>query len=154
MISIGDVAPTFDLVDQHGRRVTVASCAGRRVMLVFLPLAFSGVCGAELEQLDVDRRLFDASRTEVIGVTVDSMFALRAWADAVGSGIRLLSDFWPHGAVAARYGAFDVTTGRATRTSVAINEQGRVVEQFSMPADQPRTTEMYERALARFDVVA
>lgn len=152
MISIGDVAPSFDLVDQHGRRVSVVSRAGRRVMLVFLPLAFSGVCGAELEQLDADHRLFDASRTEVLGLTVDSMFALRAWADAAGSSIPLLSDFWPHGAVAARYGAFDTETGRATRTSVAIDEHGRVVEQFSTPVDRPRTTEMYRRALARFDV--
>ncbi|GAB2515704.1 redoxin domain-containing protein [Paramicrobacterium agarici] len=151
MLSIGDVAPEFDLPDQHGRRLRLSDLRGTRTVLVFLPLAFSAVCAGELEQLSADERIFEAAGAEVVGVTVDSMFSLRAWADSVATSIRLLSDFWPHGAVCARYEAFDAARGRAKRVTVAIDGEGRVVTTFSTPADRARTTEMYVSALAEFD---
>ncbi|WP_166998452.1 redoxin domain-containing protein [Paramicrobacterium fandaimingii] len=153
MLSVGDAAPVFDLVDQHGRSVTLESLRGRRLMFVFLPLAFSGICASELEQLVEDQPLFASARTEVIGISVDSMFALRTWTDAIGAPFRLLSDFWPHGAVADRFHAFDAETGRATRTSIAIDERGTVVSVFSTPADRARTTAMYAQALSMFEDV-
>lgn len=151
MLSVGDAAPDFDLVDQHGRSATLAHLQGRRVMLVFLPLAFSGICANELQQLADDRPLFVTAGTEVIVISVDSMFTLRAWGDEMDTPFRLLSDFWPHGRVAEGYHAFDSATGRATRTSVAIDENGMVRAAFSTASDRARTTAMYARALAMFD---
>ncbi|WP_167131696.1 redoxin domain-containing protein [Paramicrobacterium chengjingii] len=151
MLSVGDAAPDFDLVDQHGRSATLAQMLGRRIMLVFLPLAFSGICANELQQLADDRPLFVTAGTEVIVISVDSMFTLRAWGDEADTPYRLLSDFWPHGRVAERYQAFDSATGRATRTSVAIDENGSVRAVFSAAPDRARTAAMYARALAMFD---
>ncbi|GAB7007874.1 hypothetical protein JCM18899A_53510 [Nocardioides sp. AN3] len=64
--------------------------------------------------------------TEVLGISTDPVFALRAFADADGLNFPLLSDFWPHGAVAQAYGVFDSTRGSARRSSYVIDTAGLV----------------------------
>ena len=104
-LAVGDVAPDFTLRDQFGQDVTLSAYRGSKaVALVFYPFAFSGVCtgemGAMRDRLD-ELLTFD---TEVLGISCDPVYALRQFADADGLNFPLLSDFWPHGGVAASLG--------------------------------------------------
>lgn len=94
-------------------------------MLVFFPYAFSGICSSELTELDTLRT--ELPDTRVLGISVDTMFALRTFSDQLGLGFELLSDFWPHGAVAARYGVFDAERGCAIRGTFVLDAAGTLV---------------------------
>ena len=111
-ISVGDTAPAFQLRDQHGSEQSLASRSGERnVLLVFYPFAFTGVCSGEMIELQHHADAWAERGTDVLAVSCDSVPALRAFADTNGLTIPLLSDFWPHGKVAAAYGCFDDTLG-------------------------------------------
>lgn len=122
---IGDPAPDFTLRDQHGRAVTLSASLGERaVLLVFFPFAFSGVCSGELLELrDNATRISDAG-ADLLAVSCDPMFALRAQADRDGLAFPMLSDFWPHGEVASSYGVLDPDRGCPTRSSFLIDRGG------------------------------
>jgi peroxiredoxin len=126
-LAIGGPAPDFTLRDQFGQDVTLSSYAGRKaVLLLFYPAAFSGVCTGEMagirDRLD-DFLTFD---TEVLAVSTDPVYSLRAFADADGLNFPLLSDFWPHGAVAQAYDVFDAKRGSARRSSYVVDRDGKV----------------------------
>ncbi|HLJ99408.1 MAG TPA: peroxiredoxin [Streptosporangiaceae bacterium] len=146
-VSIGSAAPDFELADQHGTAVRLSSFRGaRNVVLVFYPLAFSAVCGGEMAAL---RDSFPGGAGVVLlTVSVDSVHALRAWSDAEGFEFAMLSDFWPHGAVASRYGAFDADRGVATRATFLIDTSGVVRWMVSNPLQRPRNISDYTQALA------
>lgn len=137
------MAPDFDLQDQHGAPVRLSQFRGEKVVLVFYPLAFSGICGGELAALR-DRPL-DA---RVLAVSVDSVFALRAWSDREGYGFTLLSDFWPHGQVARAYGVFDEAKGLALRGTFIIDGAGVIRWSVVNPISSARDVADYVKALA------
>src|ERR1700712_908490 len=117
-LSVADVAPDFTLQDQHGQDVTLSAWAGHQaVLLVFYPFAFSGVCTGELVGLRDRLGDFETDESTLVAISCAPLFAQRALADRDGIFFPLLSDFWPHGAVAAAYGTFDETTGSAGRSS-------------------------------------
>jgi len=148
-IAIGAPAPDFELPSQFGEPVRLSSFRGdRAVALVFFPLAFSRTCAGELRELQENRALFQDAGVEVLGVSVDSKHSLRAWADAEGYEMPLLSDFWPHGGVARSYGAFRPDTGVASRTTVLLCEEGIVRSVFSASPVEPRPFAAYREALA------
>ncbi|NED53489.1 redoxin domain-containing protein, partial [Micromonospora aurantiaca] len=102
-VEVGDEAPDFELKDQHGTPVRLSDFRGeRKVVLVFYPLAFSGVCTGELSRLrdEFQDVAGEAGDVQVLAVSVDSMFALRAWSDQEKFWFPLLADFWPHGGTA------------------------------------------------------
>src|ERR1700735_1125277 len=100
-VEVGDQAPDFELKDQHGSPVSLSGFRGQKnVVLVFYPLAFSGVCSGELCAMRDDFPEVTRDDVELLTVSVDSPFVLRTWSDAEKFGFSLLSDFWPHGAVA------------------------------------------------------
>lgn len=148
-VEVGELAPDFELADQHGTPVRLSSLRGQaNVVLVFYPLAFSGVCGSELAAL---RDAFpEQARPDValLTVSVDSVFAHRTWSDAEQFGFGLLSDFWPHGGVARRYGVFDAERGVATRGTFIIDTGGVVRWQVVNPIPQARDPTEYSKALA------
>jgi len=126
-LRIGGPAPDFTLRDQFGQDVTLSSYRGQKaVVLLFYPYAFSGVCTGEMA--GIRDRLADLMTfgTEVLAISCDPMFALRAFADADGLNFPLLSDFWPHGDVARAYEVFDERSGAARRSSYVIDKQGMV----------------------------
>jgi peroxiredoxin len=93
-------------------------------MLVFFPYAFSGICSAELTDL---RAAQDELRgIRVAAISVDTMFALRTFAEQLGLDFDLLSDFWPHGRVAEAYGVFDHERGCALRGTFVLDADGNV----------------------------
>jgi len=149
-VEVGSHAPDFELKDQHGTSVRLSSFRGaRNVVLVFYPLAFSGVCGGELCALRDDfPAVSSRDDVELLTVSVDSMFAHRAWADAEGFSFGMLSDFWPHGAVASAYGVFDAERGVALRGTFIIDTSGVVRWQVVNPIPEARDVTEYAKALA------
>jgi peroxiredoxin len=124
---VGDLAPDFTLRDQFGQDVTLASFRGRKaVAIVFYPYAFSGICTGEMSGIRDRLEEFLTFDTEVLAISCDAVFALRAFADADGLNFPLLSDYWPHGEVAKAYGAFDEEAGCAVRASFVVDRDGVV----------------------------
>jgi peroxiredoxin len=151
-VEIGDVAPDFELKDQHGTPVTLSGFRGNKnVVLVFYPLAFSGVCTGELCQMRDSFPEADRDDVEVMTVSVDSVFAHKKWADTEGFQFELLSDFWPHGAVAKLYGVFDDEKGLATRGTFIIDKNGVVRWKVVNAIPQARDLADYQKALAELD---
>jgi len=103
----GEIAPDFTLSDQKGSEFKLSSMRGKRVLLSFHPLAWTGVCAKQMQALESHKGAFAALNTEAVGISVDSVPTKKAWADDLGiKQTRLLSDFWPHGYVAKLYGLF------------------------------------------------
>ncbi len=99
---VGSTAPDFTLNDQNKQEVTLSSFRGdRAVLVVFYPFAFSRICTGELCAVRDDLPSFQNDDVQVLAVSVDHSFTLKAWADAEGYQFPLLADFWPHGKVAA-----------------------------------------------------
>jgi peroxiredoxin len=148
-VEVGDRAPDFELRDQHGTPVRLSSFRGRRnVVLVFYPLAFSGVCTSELGAIRDEFPEANRDDVELLTVSVDSTFTHRTWADAEHFTFELLSDFWPHGEVARRYGVFDPERGVAVRGTFIIDQDGVVRWKVVNPIPQARDLAEYSKALA------
>ncbi len=148
-VEVGEQAPDFELPDQHGTPVRLSSFRGaKHVVLIFYPLAFSGVCSGELAAIRDDFGESSREDVEVLTVSVDSTFAHRSWSDAEHFEFALLSDFWPHGAVATLYGVFDSERGIATRGTFIIDSGGVVRWKVVNPIPQARDLADYSKALA------
>jgi peroxiredoxin len=140
----GTLAPDFELRDQHGENVRLSDLRGRPVVLVFFPFAFTGVCTGELRAL---RDGLDGRDAAIAAVSCDSMFALRVFADQEGLEFPLLSDFWPHGAVARAYGVFDSDRGCALRGTFVIDTDGNLVWNVVNAIADAREVSDYQRVL-------
>ena len=148
-VEVGEQAPDFELKDQHGSPVRLSSLQGtKNVVLVFYPLAFSGVCSGELCALRDDFPEVARDDVELLTVSVDSTFVLRTWADRDNFDFSLLSDFWPHGDVAKLYGVFDEDRGVATRGTFIIDKAGVLRWKVVNPIPQARDIAEYKKVLA------
>ena len=148
-VEVGQEAPDFELNDQHGKPVRLSSFRGaKNVVLVFYPLAFSNVCSGELCALRDDFPEAEGDDVELLTVSVDSSYAHRVWADKEGFGFELLSDFWPHGDVARRYGVFNEDRGISVRGTFIIDKDGVVRWMVVNPTPQARDIADYRKALA------
>lgn len=122
---IGGPAPDFSLRDQFGQTITLSDFRGSKAVAIFFyPFAFSGVCTGEMSGIRDRLAEFITFDTEVVAVSCDPVYALRAFADADGLNFSLLSDFWPHGAVASDYEVFDAEKGCARRSSYVVDKEG------------------------------
>jgi peroxiredoxin len=126
-LRIGGPAPDFTLRDQFGQDVTLSSYRGRKaVAILFYPYAFSGVCTGELTAVRDRLADFVTFDSEVLAISCDPLYALRAFADTDGLNFPLLSDFWPHGEVTRAYDVLDEARGAPRRSSYVIDRQGTV----------------------------
>lgn len=124
----GDMAPDFILKDQNGKDFTLSELRGRRVLLSFHPLAWTGVCADQMKSLEENADSFESLNTVPVGVSIDSIPTKKAWAEQLGiKKVRLLCDHWPHGQVAKLYGLFREKEGFAERANVIVDEDGKVV---------------------------
>ncbi|HEX6969656.1 MAG TPA: peroxiredoxin [Micromonosporaceae bacterium] len=148
-IEVGTEAPDFVLKDQNNQEVRLSAFRGERnVLLVFYPLAFTGLCQGELCEVRDNLNEYVNDDTQVLTVSVDSVFAHKVWADREGFQFPLLSDFWPHGAVAQAYGVFNEERGIANRGTFIIDKQGIVrFAEMNMPGEA-RDQEAWRKALA------
>ena len=124
-LKVGDQAPDFTLKDQYGSPLTLSSFRGKKnVVLVFHPLAFTSVCAVQMPGYSKEKQSFEGVSAQVLGISVDSVPAHKAWADQLG-GIEypLLADFWPHGEIAKSYGILR-HEGYSERATFVIDKQG------------------------------
>ena len=124
-ISVGEVAPDFDLKDQHGAKVKLSSFKGEKnVVVLFIPFSFTGTCTGELCAIRDDLAAFQNDDVQVIAISCDSPFTQKIFAEQEGYKFPVLSGFWPHGAVAQAYGIFNADLGCALRGTFVIDKQG------------------------------
>ena len=148
-VEIGEQAPDFELKDQHGTPVRLSSFQGtKNVVLVFYPLAFSGVCSGEMCAMRDDFPEVGRDDVELLTVSVDSTWVHRIWAEQEGFEFGLLSDFWPHGGVAKLYGVFNEDRGLSVRGTFIIGKDGVVRWKVVNPIPQARVIADYQKALA------
>ncbi len=146
-LEIGDQAPDFTLKDQNNQERTLSEFHGdRNVLVVFYPAAFSGICTGELDQLRDD--LAEFADVQVLAVSVDSGFTLKAWSDQQGYDFPLLSDYWPHGKVAQDYGVFNDKAGLANRGTFLVDIDGVIrFAEMNQPGEA-RDQTVWKQALA------
>ena len=128
-IKVGDIIPDFTLKDHHGKELNIAELKGKKVLLSFHPLAWTGVCAKQMKSLEANVETFKQLNTVALGISVDSVPSKHAWAEKE-LGIqetRLLSDFWPHGGVAQDLGIFRDKDGISERANIIIDENQNVV---------------------------
>lgn len=130
-VRVGQMAPDFTLpavlgVGQGGKRsVRLSDYRGRKnVMLSFVPAAFTPVCSDQWPGYNLAEDLFDERDTIILGITTDNLPSLYAWGvEMHGLWFPVLSDFWPHGAVAQAYGVLR-TNGTSERAIIIIDKKG------------------------------
>jgi mycoredoxin-dependent peroxiredoxin len=137
-LRIGDTAPSFTARNQHGELVTRSSLRGAPAVIIFYPWAFSSICRDELAAVRDDHGSFLALGARVLAVSCDAMFTLRAYADAEGIAFDLLSDHWPHGAIARAFGVFDNEAGYARRGTFVLDSAGVIKWQQVNQINEPR----------------
>lgn len=123
---VGDPAPGFISRNQFGAALDLADLSGAPAVLVFYPYAFTGICTSELHALQDLSAQFADRGARVVALSCDSMFTLRTFADTEGFTFDLVTDHWPHGAIASRYGVFDPERGCAVRGSFVLDAAGVV----------------------------
>jgi peroxiredoxin len=147
-VDVGDPAPDFVLRDQNNQEVPLASYrTSKAVLLVFYPLAFTGTCQGELSGVQTALEDFQNEKVQILTVSVDSPYAHKVWADREGYTFPMLSDFWPHGAVAAAYGVLNEARGYADRGTFLIDPDGVIAFAERAPASQPRDPSIWRAAI-------
>lgn len=127
MIKIGDLAPDFTLRDQNNEQLTLSQFRGKQaVLIIFYPLAFTGICTGELCAVRDDLSVFQNEDVQVITISVDSPYSHKVFSEREGYEFPLLADFWPHGGVAQLYGAFNEEAGIANRGTFLVDKDGVV----------------------------
>ena len=126
-IAVGQTAPDFSLRDQYDKDVKLSDFAGKKnVVLVFYPLDWSPVCTNEHACLVNDMKRFETLDAAVLGVSVDSAWSHKAYAEKMGIKYSLLADFNPRGAMADKYGVYLAEKGITGRAIVIVGKDGKV----------------------------
>ena len=143
-LQVGDKAPKFTLPDASREDVSLPMEPSQNVVLLFVPLAFSSVCTAELCDVSQGLGAYEDLDARVIAISVDSPFALKSWAEQEGITLNLLSDF--NKEVSAAYGAqyedFIGLKGVAKRSAFVIDKEG--VIRFASVSDDPTVLPDFE----------
>jgi peroxiredoxin (alkyl hydroperoxide reductase subunit C) len=127
VIGVGAQAPDFTLRDQNNEQFTLSSLRGSQaVLVIFYPLAFTGICTDELYAVRADMPTFQSDEVQVVSISVDSAYSQKIFSEREGYEFPMLSDFWPHGGVAKSYGVFNEVTGFANRGTFLIDRDGIV----------------------------
>jgi len=141
MLQVGDAAPDFELLDENGKPTRLSGFRGRNVVLVFFPAAFSPICTQELKQMAAHGADYARESAEVLGVSVDNKWSLKAFKRDEALTATLLSDFHPKGAVAQKYGVFMSETGYASRGTFVIDREGVLRGVTVKEPKEPRSEE-------------
>jgi peroxiredoxin len=136
MIAVGSKAPDFILKDQDGKQVQLSELKGKKV-LSFHPLAWTKVCAEQMKSLEANYERFEKLNTIALGLSVDAVPTKKAWARELAiEKTRLLSDFWPHGAVAKSYDIFREKDGFSERANIIVDEDMKVIFAKTYPISQ------------------
>jgi peroxiredoxin len=148
-LSVGQAAPDFTLKNSEGEVVSLSDFRGKKVVLVFFPFAFTGICTAELCAIRDNADNFIDDETVVVSISCDSSPTLKNFKEQENFSHILLSDFWPHGEVARAYGVFLEERGMATRGTFVIDREGVIQWLVINEPGAARNTADYRDALAK-----
>ena len=152
MIAPGTPAPEFSLPNHEGKQVSLGDFRGRKLILVFYPLDFSPVCTDQLSIYHEVLPEIGDQGASLVGISVDSTWAHRAFREQLGIEIPLLSDFEPKGEVIRSFGAYLEAVGHGNRSLVLIDEEGivRWVHESPTPIEIPGANLIFD-ALRRLE---
>jgi peroxiredoxin (alkyl hydroperoxide reductase subunit C) len=128
-LKVGDVAPDFTLPAVEGGRVSLGQYLGKKnVVISFVPAAWTPVCSGQWPGYNISKSLFDKHNAILLGITVDNIPTLYSWTRQMCNPndkiwFPVLSDFYPHGAIAAKYGVLR-SDGVSERALFVINKKG------------------------------
>lgn len=152
MLAVGDIAPDFELRDQNNQRVSLATLRERGpVLAVFFPLAFTGTCQGELGYIRDNEPRFVNDGLQTVAISVGPPPTHKVWSSAQGFLFPILSDFWPHGAVAREYGVFNADRGYADRGTFLIDTDGTIRFSDVVGPGEARQPELWDKALSALD---
>lgn len=103
-LSKGQAAPDFSLFNSEKAKVSLSDYKGRNLVILFFPLAFTGVCTTELCSVRDNMNIYTGLNADVLGISVDSLFTLGKFKEENGINFPLLSDF--NKEISQAYGAF------------------------------------------------
>ncbi|RMF87243.1 MAG: peroxiredoxin [Nitrospinota bacterium] len=136
MVAVGEVAPDFTLKGHDDKEYRLSDFRGKKhVVLVFYPLDWSPVCTDEHKCFINDLKQFEGLDAQVFGISVDSVWSHKAFAQSLGLSYPLLADFHPRGAVAEQYGLYLADKGITNRAVVVVDKNGvvRYVKVYDIP---------------------
>lgn len=145
-LKVGDKAPDFTLKTADREDWHLSDFRGKKnVVLAFVPFAFSSVCSAQLPSYEAELDRFKDLDAELVSISMDSAFALSAWAKSINTSFPLLSDFYPQGQIVDLYGVRH-QVGMAERALFAIDKEGviRFIEIQDSPGNMPDNENLFE----------
>lgn len=124
-VKVGQKAPDFNLPTVSGKKISLKDYRGKKnVVISFVPAAWTPVCSDQWPGYNIVQDVFDNTDSILLGITVDNIPTLYSWTNQMGKlWFEVLSDFWPHGAVAAKYGVLR-SDGVAERALFVIDKKG------------------------------
>jgi peroxiredoxin (alkyl hydroperoxide reductase subunit C) len=124
-VKVGDRAPDFTLPSISDEKVSLNQYRGKKnVVLSFVPAAWTPVCSDQWPGYNIVKDIFDENNAILLGITVDNIPTLYAWTNQMGQlWFPVLSDFWPHGAVAKKYGVLR-SNGVSERALFVVDKKG------------------------------
>ena len=134
-IQVGSPAPDFALKDQSMKEVKLSDYRGKKVVLIFYPLDWSPTCTNEHVCLVNDMKRFEQLDAQVLGISVDSAWSHKAFAEKMGIQYPLLADFQPRGAASDKFGVYMSDKGITGRAIAIIGKDGKVAwfKQYDIP---------------------
>lgn len=146
---IGQPAPAFELIDQTRSLVSLESLLGKKSLIKFIPFPFTRVCEGEVCEVRDNLASLTTLDTNIVVITCDTVPSNTRWATELGVSFPILSDFWPHGAVAQAYGCFNEAIGVAMRSTYVLDEDGIVRDIVATPVlREARSMASYHESLA------
>lgn len=122
-VTVGTKIADFNLKDQFGEDISSAAFSGKSLLLSFHPLAWTGICAQQMQKLDSLYDKFEKLGVVPLGVSIDTSYSKKAWGESLGlKKLKLLADFWPHGALAESLGIFRADGGFSERANVIIKD--------------------------------
>ncbi len=124
-VKAGEPAPDFTLPSVSGEKVRLSQFRGKKnVLISFVPAAWTPVCSDQWPGYNIVKSMFEENDAVLLGITVDNIPTLYAWTQQMGDlWFQVLSDFWPHGEVAAKYGVLR-SDGVSERALFIIDKSG------------------------------
>jgi peroxiredoxin len=124
-VKAGQPAPDFTLPAVSGKKITLSDYRGQKnVVISFVPAAFTPVCSDQWPGYNIVKDMFEENDAILLGITVDNIPTLHAWTRQMGKlWFEVLSDFWPHGSVADKYGVLR-SDGLSERALFFIDKEG------------------------------
>jgi mycoredoxin-dependent peroxiredoxin len=148
MLPVGTPAPDFTLRDQNQQRVTLSSYRGdKNVLLVFFPLAFTGICQGELDLMRDQLPEFENDDSVALTISVGPPPTHKIWSTQSGFTFPVLSDFWPHGEVSQAYGVFNDQAGYPNRGTFVVDRSGIIRFAEMQEPGQARDQRLWTEAL-------